>query len=257
MAGLGSTLAPMAPAPDPLPPLPTRGRRFEQARTAELADVDRRGRLRLDAVARYLQDVAMADVCDAGLDEPAWIVRRTLVLVERFPRYLERLQVRTHCWSMGRFAAERRTVLTGNGGGRIDTLTLWVRLDPGNGRPAALTPSFRATYAEAVEGRTTDHELRHPPPPSGRAGRTFALRASDLDLRGHVNNAVCWAAVEEVLAARAEPSVPHAFEMEFRAAIPPISHVDIVAGDAEPPRPLALWLVADGKACASAFAWSG
>ena len=45
------------------------------------------GRVRLDGLARWLQDVAYADVEDAGLAERAvWVVRRTRIRVERFPR---------------------------------------------------------------------------------------------------------------------------------------------------------------------------
>src|SRR5690606_1589635 len=119
-----------------------------------------------------------------------------------------------YCWSMGKFAAERRTVLAGEHGGRLDTLTLWVRLDPRSGRPAALAPAFRAVYAEVVEGRTTDHELRHGALPEPARTRPWPLRACDFDLRGHVNNAACWAAVEEVLATGAD-LVGGSFEMEF------------------------------------------
>ncbi|MEZ5965924.1 MAG: thioesterase [Planctomycetota bacterium] len=240
--------------PEPLPPLPTAGRVFAQARTVELGDVTPAGRMRFDAVARFLQDAAMADVCDAGLDEPAWIVRRTAVHVTWFPRYLERLEVRTHCWSMGKFAAERRTVLVGAQGGHVDTLTLWVRLDPSSGRPAPLAADFRACFAEAVAGRVTDHELRHAAPPA-RAGAGFALRACDFDLRGHVNNAVLWAPVEDVLAACGFAAGHGTFEMEFRAAIAPGAAVEIVTQDET--QGTALWVVADGKASASARLFPG
>lgn len=211
--------------------------------------------MRLDAIARALQDIAMADVCDAGLDEPAWIVRRTRVQVARFPRYLERLDVATYCWSMGKFAAERRTAMVGSDGGRLDTLTLWVRLDPARGRPAGLAPAFRDVYAEVVEGRLTNHDLRHDAPPARMRGTPWPLRACDFDLRGHVNNAVCWAALEEVLAADAEPSAGGTFEMEFRAAIAPGAKVEIVRGVPSDDRTRAMWLVADQRACASALAW--
>lgn len=242
------------PVPVPLPPLPTVGRVFAQQRTVELGDVTPSGRMRLDAVARFLQDAAMADVCDAGLDEPAWIVRRTAVHAARLPRYLEPLEVRTHCWSMGKFAAERRTVLAGAHGGRVDTLTLWVRLDPSSGRPSALAPAFRACFAEAVGARVTDHELRHPAPPD-RPGQPFPLRACDFDLRGHVNNAVLWAPVEEVLAADGFAGGAGTFEMEFRAAVAPGARVEILTQGETSAR--ALWIVADGKASASALLFPG
>ena len=45
-----------------------------------LGDVDPDGRLRLDALTRYTQDVSDDDTTDAGLDvEPGWVVRSTVV----------------------------------------------------------------------------------------------------------------------------------------------------------------------------------
>ena len=54
-------------------------RRFSAHRPIRLSDTDQLGRLRLDAVARYLQDVAADDVLDAGWapDEHIWVVRKT------------------------------------------------------------------------------------------------------------------------------------------------------------------------------------
>lgn len=220
-----------------------------------LGDVTVRNRMRLDAIARSLQDIAMADVVAAGVGEPAWVVRRTLVVVERFPRFLESLEVATYCWSLGRFSAERRTTMRGDQGGRLDTLTLWVRLDPGSGRPAALTPAFRSLYADAVAGRQTDHELRHEAPPPDVPGEPWPLRACDFDLYGHVNNAAYWSVVEEAVASLPDTAMPRAFEMEFRAALSPGSKVERRQRPATDAQPLALWLLAGGRACASAVAW--
>ena len=207
--------------------------------------------MRLDAVARFLQDIAMADVMAAGLDEPAWIVRRTRIDVESWPRYLECVELSTFCWSMGKFAAERRTTITGEDGGAIDTLTLWVRLDPRSGRPTPLTAEFRTLYATAVAGRQTDHELRHAAPPPDAIARPWPLRACDFDLRGHVNNAACWAAVEELFDERADAQLPRTAEMEFRTAIAPGSQVEILS---DPAGATHLWLATAGRACASAIA---
>jgi hypothetical protein len=57
-----------------------------------IADADGDGRCRLDAMARWLQDIAYADLIDAGFEgEGAWIVRRTRIRVEAFPRFGEDL----------------------------------------------------------------------------------------------------------------------------------------------------------------------
>ncbi len=215
--------------------------------------------MRLDAIARGLQDIAMADVVEAGVGEPAWVVRRTLIAVERFPRFLESLDVATFCWSLGRFSAERRTTMHGDQGGRLDSLTLWVRLDPATGRPAPLTPAFRALYADAIAGRQTDHELRHDPTPPSDPGEPWPLRACDFDLYGHVNNAAYWAVVEEAIdeatVASPEVATPRVFEMEFRAALSPGAKVERRRRAPSDGQALALWLVADGRACASVLAW--
>ena len=59
-------------------------RRFSTERPIRLSDTDAAGRLRLDAVARYLQDVASDDWADAGLEteDVAWVVRKTELVVE-------------------------------------------------------------------------------------------------------------------------------------------------------------------------------
>ena len=64
------------------------GRAFEREMRPGIADADAAGRCRLDAIARWLQDVAYADIVDAGFEgRGAWIVRRTRIRVESFPRF--------------------------------------------------------------------------------------------------------------------------------------------------------------------------
>src|SRR5439155_13878845 len=63
-------------------------RRFVHARTARLSECGPDGRLRLDAVAAWMQDVAADDVADAGLTEAdgVWIMRRLEITVTPPPR---------------------------------------------------------------------------------------------------------------------------------------------------------------------------
>ena len=58
-------------------PDPASGRVYAARRIVRSTDVVPSGRLRLDALARYLQTAAEDDVADAGLAEPmVWLVRR-------------------------------------------------------------------------------------------------------------------------------------------------------------------------------------
>ena len=83
---------------------PTPGRTFAWSIMPGIADATPSGRCRLDAIARWLQDAAYEDVLDAGFEgRGAWIVRRSRIRVESFPRFGERVSVRTFCTGIGRF----------------------------------------------------------------------------------------------------------------------------------------------------------
>jgi acyl-ACP thioesterase len=176
------------------------GRVFRARRRVRLADVDATGRLRLDAVARYLQDVASDDVVDAGWAETehVWIVRRTEIEVVVPVRLDETVELATWCSGTAASAAARRTTIAGDGGGRVETETIWIHLD-GAGRPLRLDARFHELYGPSAEGRRAQTRLELPDPPPDAERRPWPLRRTDVDPLGHVNNAAYWAAVEEVL----------------------------------------------------------
>jgi acyl-ACP thioesterase len=186
-------------------PDPANGRAFERTLRPGIADVTQTGRVRLDAIARWLQDVASEDLIDAGFEgRGAWIVRRLRISVESFPRLGDELTIRTFCSGIGRFSAERRTTVLG-GSARVETVALWICLDPESRRPMRFEPDFVAAYSDSTAGRGAPVRLRHPEPPPDVARREWAFRATDLDIAGHVNNSHYWAPLEQELAAGAEP----------------------------------------------------
>jgi len=117
-----------------------------------IADADGSGRCRLDAIARWLQDIAYDDLIEAGFEgEGAWIVRRTRIRVERFPRFGEDLRLRTFCSGIGRFSAERRTSVVGETGA-VETVALWVcrtSAPPETSTVSATEPTSRRALAVA------------------------------------------------------------------------------------------------------------
>ena len=128
--------------------------------------------MRLDEIARWLQDVAFGDLVDAGLaGEGFWIVRRTRLVVERFPRFAEKLRLDTFCTGASALAAERRTSIQGSDGAAVEAVSIWVNLDPETRMPARLPDGFFAAYGEAVAGRKARGRLRHPAPPDGATER--------------------------------------------------------------------------------------
>jgi acyl-ACP thioesterase len=191
------------------------GRVFEQRMRPGIADASAGGRCRLDAMARWLQDVAYADLIEAGFEgKGAWIVRRTRMRVESFPRFGEELELRTFCSGIGRFSAERRTSIRGETA-RVEAVSLWVCLDVDRGRPMRFPPDFIAVFEESAGGRDANVRLRHPEPPEDAERSTWWFRASELDPAGHINNSHYWVPLEEELARGEAPEELDA-EVEYR-----------------------------------------
>jgi len=204
---------------DPSLPIPMSGRTFAAHRRVRLADMDERGRVRLDAVARFLQDVAIDDVQETGwgLPDHLWFVRRIRVEV-RSPLLDDReVRLVTWCSGLAAIAAGRRWSLEGDRGGRVEVDSVWIHLGPDQ-RPARIE-SF-GIYAEATGGRSVSTRLELPLPAADSPRTPWPLRATDVDLHGHVNNAVYWQAVEDVL--RSSPidvRRPLAAELDYRDPI--------------------------------------
>ncbi len=234
-------------------PPPTVGRQFSHSRRVRMGDADPSGRLRADAAARYLQDVAQDDIRDAGHDPlTPWIARRTVLVGERWPRLDELVEVTTFGSGFGRSWAERRTIVEGEGT-RLDGVALWIYLDLDNGMPKRLGPEFHETYDEAIGGRRVSARLRLGGPPPGLTVRPWSFRHVDVDGFGHVNNAASWALVEEELAEHGlEPCYA---ELEYIRPIPPRQHVELqsqVTRDVTGAKRLDIWLTLAGQSVAAA-----
>jgi acyl-ACP thioesterase len=229
---------------------------------ARLGDVTPGARLRLDALARYLQDAATDDSEDAfdfaGEEAGrAWVIRRLAIDVERLPAYGESFSVRTWCSGIGARWAERRSdiVLDGKVGARA--AAIWVHIDTSLGRPQPLPPRFDKVYGEAAGGREASQRLRLPGPVSAGQTRTvWPLRATDFDVLGHVNNAAYLHALEQLLAAK---ETTHRriqqVEVEWRAGIDPGEHPELIAGDTGPE--VRGWLLVGNDVRAALFARVG
>jgi acyl-ACP thioesterase len=193
-----------------------RGRVFDFTTRGGLGDVVPDGRVRLDTIARWLQDAAHADLADALEGEDSfWVVRRTRIRVERFPRFWEPCVARTWCSGTGSMWAERRTTVTGDAA-HVEAVALWVRVDAARGRPVPPSAACTALYAPSAAGRAVKARLRHPAPPPDAERAPWRFRAAELDLADHINNAAYWTVLDEELGWR--PDLPgFDGEIEFRS----------------------------------------
>jgi acyl-ACP thioesterase len=223
-------------------------RRFSASRPIRLSDTDAGGRLRLDAVARYLQDVAADDVADAGWspDEHIWVVRRTaLDLIQPFLEDTT-VELTTWCAGIAAAAAARRTTLCGDRGGRIEAEMIWIHLGR-DLQPERLGERFLAVYGESAAGRKASTRLGLRGPAHADSRVSWHVRMTDIDRLGHMNNAAYWAAVEQRWRHRFD--APAHVVLEYRKSIDENEAVVVAqSGDS-------LWLtVADEVRAAAAIA---
>ncbi len=213
---------------DEMTPATAGGRIFRIDRRPLLADCAPSGRARLDALARWMQDVAYADVEDAGLERVAvWVLRRHRIQVTRFPRFGERCVVSTFCSGIGRMWAQRRTTVSlaepdpETAGPLVEATALWVHLDPERRLPSPVTDAERVVYASSAGNRQVTARLRHPRPERVTGEWRWRFHHTDADIADHVNNAAYWEPFEDELLGASRELVEVDAELEFRSPAQP------------------------------------
>ena len=190
------------------------GREFTARRRVRLGDATPNGRLRLDSLVRYLQDVSNDDTRDAKWSDPDWwVVRRTVVDVYRFPKYLEEIDLTTWCGGLGSRWAERRTQITAlNGDVLADAAALWVHVDSETLQPSRVPDDVVSTLTHSSGGREVGARLLLKTKLFGESGTAsqhpWPLRFSDFDVVKHMNNAAYWEMIEEHLAQHSDVREP-------------------------------------------------
>jgi acyl-ACP thioesterase len=183
-------------------PRPQVGRHYSATSVVRLSDASPGGDLRLDAVARFLQDVATDDWNDSGIvTDAVWVARRSAIrfVGSSWPQYLDELVLTTWCAGTGAAWAERRTDVQLRGQVVFEATSLWVPVDA-TGHPVRVMRQFEDVYGEAMGGRKVSGRVPSYPLHEAAATRPWAVRHADLDVVGHVNNAAVWQALSEVVA---------------------------------------------------------
>ncbi|WP_107660260.1 acyl-[acyl-carrier-protein] thioesterase [Nocardia suismassiliense] len=223
--------------PSVLPERPTTGTPFETGWPVRLADTDGDQRLRLDAIARYLQDIGFEhlDAVEDGDSHRGWVVRRTVIDVLKPIQFGERVTLRRWCSGMSNRWCNMRVQICGSSGGLVETEAFLIHFGTESGVPARMSDRFM----EPMLASTTEHRLRwkaaltDPAPAGDTTGvqvRPFPLRITDIDMLDHVNNSVYLSGVEEVLAEHDDlKSGAHRAIIEYTKPLRSGDHVELVA----------------------------
>ena len=162
----------------------------------------------------------------------------------------EHVELQTFCSATAPRWAERTTTIRGDAGGLLQARAIWVAVDAATGRPARLGELFDRVYGPSAGGRRASVRLSVPGPPAegGEIVRPWSVRASDIDIWDHVNNAAYWEAIEDEVARL--DWLPEVAELEYNEAMVATDAPDLVRAPSS--FGLDLWLVDGPRLFASA-----
>lgn len=205
--------------PDPHPDV------FDQRWPLRVADIDRGGRLRLDAAARHIQDIGQDQLREMGFEatHPLWIVRRTVIDMIRPIQFQDMLRLRRWCSGTSNRWCEMRVRIDGlRGGGLIESEAFWINISRETQMPSRISDDFLAGLRRTTDvGRLRWKAYLKPGSREDAAEiHEYPIRFTDIDLFDHVNNAVYWSVVEDYLSGCPELlSAPLRITLEHDAPI--------------------------------------
>ena len=204
------------PEYQPLAPRKDGARFYENDYRVRTGDIDMDSRVRLDGLARYLQDVANDNYDDSGFAKvaPFWIVRRTVIdvlspIVSPASFHAERW-----CGALSTRWTDMRVTLKSTTetsmfnpetrpDGLVEAVGFWINVND-QGMPSRIGDEVM----DLLLPMTDEHRLRYKAMNPEKApspdelelpDREHVLRATDFDPFKHLNNAAYFAAVEDEL----------------------------------------------------------
>ena len=169
----------------------------------------------------------MDDVDETGWGAPdhLWVMRCIRIEVISPPVDDDHVELATWCSGTASVAAGRRMSLVGDRGGRIELDSAWIHLGP-DARPARIEDFEQ--YGEAAGDRVVSTRLELSAPATDGRRVPWPLRATDIDVLGHVNNAAYWHALEQrLLVGGPDPRLPLRARLDHRHAVDLVHEVEL------------------------------
>lgn len=183
-------------------PLST-SRQFTFSRRVALSDTNPAGRLRIDACARYLQDLAAFDAIEADISEFGnWVLRQNSIEISSLPTYGTALDSKTYLTGSGRAWIQRTSIISDaeSKAELIVAKALWVLTHSENGSPISIPTQLYKIYGPlATQHKIPIRDSKRPPLPEKVTPIDWQIRYSDQDILAHLNNATYLEVLEEVL----------------------------------------------------------
>ncbi|WP_084654587.1 acyl-ACP thioesterase domain-containing protein [Nocardia altamirensis] len=235
---------------------------FEANYRVRAGDIDQEMRLRLDGVARYLQDVANdnLEATDFANTDPFWVVRRTVIDVIEPISWPATVTLQRWCSGLSTRWANMRVRMTATHetsrlnpvqrpDGLVETEAFWINVNE-NGMPTRISDGGFAWLSSMND----NHRLRMPMSPRAvpdhdpgmPADRSHILRTADFDPFKHVNNAAYWVVVEDELVEHPDIlDAPHRAVIDYLRPIAPGS--DVIVRRRRDGEQLQIWMIVDDR----------
>ena len=160
------------------------------------SECDHRGTLTLPGIINYLQDCSTFQSEDIGFgvekikeQKRAWILSYWQIVVERYPKMMEKVTVGTFASKFKGIIGERNFFLNDAEGRRIvSAASVWVHMDTERMRPVRPSEEEINAYGEE-EPLDMEHEGRKIVLPEHiKELESFPIRRYHIDTNEHVNN---------------------------------------------------------------------
>jgi medium-chain acyl-[acyl-carrier-protein] hydrolase len=160
-------------------------------------EVDAKGKASLPTLSKFMQETAYnhADHLEFGYHQLKeknlfWVLSRLLIKINKYPKWGDKIQIRTWPSGMERLFAFRDFRILDKQGNPIGAAsTAWLMLDAHKRRPQRPDELKARIKLLPNERALEDKPAKVPGLSSPVEGAFFPVRYSDLDLYNHVNNA--------------------------------------------------------------------
>ncbi|NWG02248.1 MAG: hypothetical protein HXY44_05270 [Syntrophaceae bacterium] len=118
-----------------------------------------------------------------------WVLSRLAIQMVGYPRWGDRIKIKTWLTGIGRLFAFRQFSIMGSAGDVLGTAkSAWLVLDLKSRRPQKIEPVFKHILHLFNDLPTNGEPEKLPSPVQSKMGKSHTVRYSDIDMHHHVNN---------------------------------------------------------------------
>ncbi|HNY21251.1 MAG TPA: thioesterase [Treponemataceae bacterium] len=163
-------------------------------------EADSRQRLTLPSLVRYFEDVAILHSARQGLNlehyhdsHCGWMLLKRDITVRNLPSFAQTVRVGTRVNAIRKFLADRRFVMTDEGGAILaEGSSNWLLVDTDRRRPMKVPEDYCARFSVSSDSESSfvaiDDVVFPSPVPADSESRPVRVGYGDIDTNSHVNN---------------------------------------------------------------------